>query len=94
VVEVDAAADDSSASAGAAALLALPWELLADNEGYLFEGALHARVVRRIPRRSSKAPFSLADRLRVGRARASSIPAPARGPWSRPWRPWAAGKLE
>jgi tetratricopeptide (TPR) repeat protein len=65
VVEVDDGAGESSASAGAAALLALPWELLADVEGYLFEGGLRARVVRRIPRGSSKASLPLADRLRV-----------------------------
>lgn len=53
------------AAAGAAALLALPWELLADEEGYLFEGGLAARVVRRIPRKTSKVPLPIADRLRV-----------------------------
>ncbi|HZF12892.1 MAG TPA: CHAT domain-containing protein, partial [Thermoanaerobaculia bacterium] len=58
----DAATPDGT---GAAALLALSWELLADEDGYLFEGALRARVVRRIPRGTSLDPFPTADRLRV-----------------------------
>ncbi len=57
--------DDPGNGAGAAALLALPWELLADEEGYLFEGSLKARVVRRIPREVAKEPLPTADRLRV-----------------------------
>ena len=56
---------DVAAGTGAAALLALPWELLADSEGYLFEGALSARVVRRIPRAVSRDPLPVAERLRV-----------------------------
>ncbi len=56
---------ESAESAGAAALLALPWELLADAEGYLFEGGLGARVVRRIPREASREPLPAAERLRV-----------------------------
>jgi tetratricopeptide (TPR) repeat protein len=69
VVEVEdagpVAGDDGGSSGSAAALLALPWELLADDEGYLFEGGLGARVVRRIPRRESRPPLPVADRLRV-----------------------------
>ncbi|MEA2601238.1 MAG: hypothetical protein QOF89_2230 [Acidobacteriota bacterium] len=65
VVEVDDPGPAQGDGSGAAALLALPWELLADEEGYLFEGALRARVVRRIPRESSKEPLPTADRLRV-----------------------------
>ncbi|HEX3556602.1 MAG TPA: CHAT domain-containing protein [Thermoanaerobaculia bacterium] len=65
VVEVDDPGPAEGEGAGAAALLALPWELLADPEGYLFEGALRARVVRRIPREQSKEPLPTADRLRV-----------------------------
>ena len=61
VIEVD----DEGEGTGAAALLALPWELLADEEGYLFEGGLKARVIRRIPRQTSKEPLPTADRLRV-----------------------------
>ena len=51
--------------AGAASLLALPWELLADQQGYLFEGGLGARVVRRIPRATSLPPLPAAERLRL-----------------------------
>jgi tetratricopeptide (TPR) repeat protein len=65
VVEVDDPGLAEGDSSGAAALLALPWELFADEEGYLFEGALRARVVRRIPRETSKEPLPTADRLRV-----------------------------
>ncbi|HEV7504769.1 MAG TPA: CHAT domain-containing protein [Thermoanaerobaculia bacterium] len=65
VVEVDDPGPSEKDSSGAAALLALPWELLADEEGYLFEGALSARVVRRIPRETSKEALPTADRLRV-----------------------------
>ncbi|HYN21624.1 MAG TPA: CHAT domain-containing protein, partial [Thermoanaerobaculia bacterium] len=61
VIEVD----DQGEGIGAAALLALPWELIADEEGYLFEGGLGARVVRRIPREVSKEALPTADRLRV-----------------------------
>jgi tetratricopeptide (TPR) repeat protein len=65
VVEVDDPGPAEGNGSGAAALLALPWELLADDEGYLFEGQLRARVVRRIPRETSKEPLPAADRLRV-----------------------------
>lgn len=69
VLEVDdpapAAGSPGADGTGAAALLALPWELLADDEGYLFEGALKARVVRRLPRGTSLDPLPAADRLRV-----------------------------
>jgi tetratricopeptide (TPR) repeat protein len=64
VVEVEDTGGDGG-SAAAAALLALPWELLADEEGYLFEGGLRARVVRRITRQASKPPLPPVDRLRV-----------------------------
>ena len=43
---VDARDADGEA---AAMLLALPWELLADGDGYLFEGKLRARVRRMLP---------------------------------------------
>jgi hypothetical protein len=72
VVEVDdpgpaagAPSTPGTDGAGAASLLALPWELLADREGYLFEGGLGARVVRRIPRGSSLPPLPAAERLRL-----------------------------
>ena len=61
VVEVD----EQDNGAGLAALFALPWELLADEDGYLFEGGLRARVVRRIARQRSLAPLPIGDRLRV-----------------------------
>ncbi len=42
--------DDRGGDGEAAAmLLALPWELLADDRGYLFEGKLRARVRRKLP---------------------------------------------
>ncbi|HVT14706.1 MAG TPA: tetratricopeptide repeat protein [Thermoanaerobaculia bacterium] len=70
VVEVDepgalAGAGQGTDRAGAASLLALPWELLSDREGYLFEGSLGAGVVRRTsPRGSALAPPP-AKRLRL-----------------------------
>src|SRR5262249_49480213 len=66
VIEVeDADGATSAESAGAAALLALPWEPLADAEGCLFGGGLGARVVRRIPRKASRDPLPAAEQLRV-----------------------------
>lgn len=62
VVEVE---DPGAEKGSAAALLALPWELLAAEQGYLFEGGLSARVVRRIPREDTKDPLPAGDRLRV-----------------------------
>jgi tetratricopeptide (TPR) repeat protein len=64
VIEVEDTGEGPAAT-GAAALLALPWEILADDAGYLFEGALRARVVRRLPRADSLDPLPPADRLRV-----------------------------
>ena len=55
----------ADAQRGAAALLGLPWELIADQEGYLFGGGLGARVVRRIPRAGAKDPLPTASPLRV-----------------------------
>ena len=54
-------AEDQQATANEAAseLLSLPWELLHDGRGYLFQGARAARVRRRLPnRRSHKAALT------------------------------------
>ena len=42
-------ADDKTAREAAALMLALPWELLHDGNGYLFQGAKSVRVRRRLP---------------------------------------------
>ena len=49
-------AEDQQATANEAAseLLSLPWELLHDERGYLFQGARAARVRRRLPNRHSQ----------------------------------------
>jgi len=62
VVEVE---DEGAEAGAAAALFSLPWELLADEDGYLFEGTLGARVVRRIPRATTHPPLPVVERLRV-----------------------------
>jgi len=49
----------------AAMLLALPWELLADEQGYLFEGNLKARVRRRLPRERALPAIEPHSPLRV-----------------------------
>lgn len=70
VVEVDAAQGEDEArkdearKGAAAAVLALPWELLR-GEDWLFAGKGAIRVVRRLPRSTSMPPLPLAPRLRV-----------------------------
>src|SRR6185437_2914567 len=49
----------------AAMLLALPWVLLADDAGYLFEGALRARVRRALPSERALPPAKPRLTLRV-----------------------------
>jgi hypothetical protein len=60
VIDVAPAIDDKGATA---ALLALPWELLADPTGWLFSRKV--RVLRRQPRTDSLPPPPLSPRLRV-----------------------------
>jgi len=71
-VEVDAelpegspAEQQAAARAAAGGLLALPWELLHDGCGYLFQGKHAARVRRRLPNRRPMEPAVLALPLRV-----------------------------
>jgi tetratricopeptide (TPR) repeat protein len=71
-VEVDAelpegspAEQQAAARAAASGLLALPWELLHDGGGYLFQGRHAARVRRRLPNRRPMEPAVLALPLRV-----------------------------
>ncbi|MGM0575210.1 MAG: CHAT domain-containing protein [Myxococcota bacterium] len=61
VVKVDAGGDDAASSA----LLALPWELLADRDGYLFADGRSVRVVRRQTRRRTLPEPDAVHRLRV-----------------------------
>lgn len=61
-VRVDERDGDSEA---AAMLLALPWELLADQEGYLFEGNLKARVRRMLPSERALPAVEPSSPLRV-----------------------------
>lgn len=46
-------------------LLATPWEILHDGQGYLFQGKKPVRVRRRIPNKGKKANIVLQDKLRV-----------------------------
>jgi tetratricopeptide (TPR) repeat protein len=46
-----------AANVAAARLLALPWELLRDEDSFLFEGKRAIRVVRRLPRKSGREPL-------------------------------------
>jgi tetratricopeptide (TPR) repeat protein len=69
-VRVDDRGGDDDATraarrAAAATLLALPWELLADDAGYLFEGALKARVRRALPSEHALDPIEPSLPLRV-----------------------------
>jgi hypothetical protein len=49
----------------AAELLALPWELLRDNRGYLFHGAHGVRVRRRLPNRHAQPVVAVQAPIRV-----------------------------
>lgn len=53
------------ANEAAGTLLALPWELLHDGDGYLFQGAEPARVCRRLPNRHERALTAVAPPIRV-----------------------------
>lgn len=71
-VEVDEAllpdsSDESVAKArhGATLLLALPWELVHDGKGYLFQGARPVRVRRQLPSRDPQPPLVTEAPLRV-----------------------------
>jgi hypothetical protein len=58
--------DDRGGDGEAAAmLLALPWELVADERGYLFEGKLRARVRRKLPSTEAMEPAEPRLPLRV-----------------------------
>lgn len=61
-VLVDERDGDSEA---AAMILALPWELLADEQGYLFEGNLRARVRRMLPSEHALPAIEPSSPLRV-----------------------------
>jgi hypothetical protein len=73
----------------------LPWELIHDGQGYLFQGARGVRVRRRLPNYLVKNPLKTDPPIRVllvsPRPRTSGPPtsttASAPGLWSRPSRP-------
>lgn len=66
VIEVEASEHlDPESRLASAGLLALPWELLHDNGGYLFDGRKGARILRRIPSAETREPFELQPILRV-----------------------------
>jgi hypothetical protein len=46
-------------------LMATPWEILHDGQGFLFQGKKPVRVRRRVPNRGKKESLPLRDRLRV-----------------------------
>ncbi|MCZ6786367.1 MAG: CHAT domain-containing protein, partial [Planctomycetota bacterium] len=54
-----------AAQEAATQLLALPWELLHDRDGYLLQGARGIRISRRLPNRKSKTPVVTKPPLRV-----------------------------
>lgn len=64
---VDGAPDDAAKAAqeSATLLLGLPWELLHDGRGFLFQGASPVRVRRRVPTEHAVAPAVLATPIRV-----------------------------
>jgi len=53
------------AAEAATVLLGLPWELLRDEQGYLFQGRRPARVRRRLPNQRRREPLLTAAPLRV-----------------------------
>ncbi|MEM9723134.1 MAG: CHAT domain-containing protein, partial [Bacteroidota bacterium] len=57
--------DIQKAKEGANLLLSLPWELLHDEKGYLFEGKHPVGVRRRLPNRERQAPVRLELPLRI-----------------------------
>jgi tetratricopeptide (TPR) repeat protein len=58
-------AEENTAKEAATALLALPWELLHNGEGFLFQGARPTRVRRRLPNRRDRAVPVVAPPIRV-----------------------------
>ncbi|GIE60835.1 tetratricopeptide (TPR) repeat protein [Actinoplanes octamycinicus] len=59
------AADQADAREAATALLTLPWELLHDQRGWLFQGGEPVRVRRRLPNRERRAPRPTALPVRI-----------------------------
>ena len=58
-------AEKKIAKEAATALLALPWELLHNGEGFLFQGARPSRVRRRLPNKHDRAVPVVAPPIRV-----------------------------
>jgi tetratricopeptide (TPR) repeat protein len=58
-------AEQKLAQEAATALLALPWELLHNGEGFLFQGARPSRVRRRLPNKRDRAVPVVAPPIRV-----------------------------
>ncbi len=58
-------AEENAAKEAATALLALPWELLHNGEGFLFQGARPSRVRRRLPNKHDRAVPAVAPPIRV-----------------------------
>ncbi len=58
-------AENTAAKEAATALLALPWELLHNGEGFLFQGARPTRVRRRLPNKRDRAVPAVAPPIRV-----------------------------
>jgi tetratricopeptide (TPR) repeat protein len=57
--------EEATAKEAATQLLGLPWELLYDEKGYLFEGTRGVRVRRRLPTRESREPIVTNPPIRV-----------------------------
>jgi tetratricopeptide (TPR) repeat protein len=58
-------AENATAQEAATALLALPWELLHNGDGFLFQGARPIRVRRRLPNKRDRAVPVVAPPIRV-----------------------------
>jgi tetratricopeptide (TPR) repeat protein len=58
-------AEENAAKEAATALLALPWELLHNGDGFLFQGGRPSRVRRRLPNRRDRAVPVVAPPIRV-----------------------------
>jgi len=58
-------AENAAAQEAATALLALPWELLHNGDGFLFQGARPSRVRRRLPNKRDRAVPVVAPPIRV-----------------------------
>ena len=64
-VLVDADSNDGTVQEGAAILLSLPWELVHDEKGYLFQGRRGVRVRRQLPKREEVDPLVTKAPIRV-----------------------------